>query len=187
MEQSKSIISIVKDFNALDELLIENEGELNETLEQWMKINESNLAEKVDNYKFYTDHLDSRVEYFKKIKEQCNDAQNVFKNMIERMKTNIRFTMESLNVDELRGETFRYALSKPTVRIKITKQDDIPAEFFKEKTELVLDMEKLQAAIDSGKVIPGVDLEESRSLRSYTNTKGKKDAKAKKQISSDAN
>lgn len=94
MEQNRSLVAIIKDFSAIDELLIEQSGELCPTLENWMEINENNLSEKVDNYKLYIEHLDSRNEYFKKIKEQCNDAQSVFKNMVTRMKNNLEFTMK---------------------------------------------------------------------------------------------
>ncbi len=171
--ENKSLISIVKDFNALDELLIESGGELNETLEQWLQINESNLAEKVDNYKLYLDHLDARNEYFKGIKDQANSAQNIFKNMATRLKENLKFAMETTKSDEFRGQMFRYKLSKPKSKIVINDQEAIPMNFMQEKTVFVPDMEKIEAALANGEIIDGVSIETSQSGRWYANTKGK--------------
>lgn len=172
--ESRSLVAIVKDFHALDDLLIETGGELCPTLENWLQINEHNLAEKVDNYKLYMEHLDSRVDYFKGIKEQCNTAQNSLKGMIERMKNNLKFTMENLNVDELKGEMFRFKLSKKSQKIAVENEGLVPAKFGKEVTTTVLDMEMIEKAIEAGETVPGIKILESQSMRSYANTKGKK-------------
>lgn len=173
MEQNRSLVSIVKDFNALDELLIEQSGELCPTLENWMQINEHNLAEKVDNYKLYIEHLESRNEYFKGIKDQANAAQNVFKNMVSRMKENLKFSMGQLGTDELRGDMYRFKLSKPKQKIVIVNEGEVPLEFTKEVTKIELDMAKIEASIAAGQKIPGVEIETNQSLLSYSNTKGK--------------
>jgi hypothetical protein len=173
MEQNRSLVSIVKDFNALDELLIEQSGELCPTLENWMQINEHNLAEKVDNYKLYIEHLESRNEYFKGIKDQANQAQNIFKNMVSRMKENLKFSMSNLGSDELRGDMYRFKLSKPKQKVQIVNSEEIPLEFTKEVTRIEIDMDKIDAAISAGQKIPGVGIETSQSLLSYSNTKGK--------------
>ena len=174
METSRSLIAIVKDFHALDELLIESGGELCPTLENWMQLNQENLSEKVDNYKLYIEHLESRNDYFKGIKEQCNAAQNVFKNMVERMKANLKFSMESMEMEEIRGEMFRYKLGKPKDKLVITNRDEIPVEYTKEVTTIQVDMELVEKAIAEGKTVPGVKIETTSSLLSYANTKGKK-------------
>lgn len=173
MEQTRSLVAIIKDFNALDELLIEQSGELCPTLENWMQINEHNLAEKVDNYKLYIEHLESRNEYFKGIKEQANNAQNVFKNMVLKMKENLRFAMEGMKTDELRGDMYRYKLSKPKRKIVISNRDEVPLEFTKEVLSIEIDMDLVEKAITEGRSIPGIKIEETQSLLSYSNTKGK--------------
>lgn len=173
MEQNKSLISIVKDFNALDELLIEQSGELCPTLELWMQINENNMAEKVDNYKLYMEHLESRNEYFKGIKDQANTAQNVFKNMVARMKENLKFSMKALDTEELRGEMYRFKLSKPKSKIVVKNPDAVPLKFTREVTKVEIDMEAIEKALEAGEHIEGVEVEIAQSLLSYSNTKGK--------------
>lgn len=172
--ENRSLVAIVKDFNALDELLIEQSGEVCPTLEQWMQINEHNMAEKVDNYKLYIEHLESRNEYFKGIKDQANQAQNIFKNMVSRMKENLKYAMASLGTDELRGDMYRFKLSKPKSKLTITDAEKIPLEFTKEVTEIQIDMEAIEKAISEGREVPGVTIETNQSLLSYSNTKGKK-------------
>lgn len=170
---TRTLIQILKDFSAIDDLLFETGGELNETLENWMAINESNLVEKVDSYKLYMEHLDSRIEYFKTIKEQANNAQNILKNMKQSMKDRVEYVMDQMEVDELRGDTFRFKLSAPKAKLDITSQDELPVEFMKEVVELHPDKEKIEAALNEGKLVTGARLIETRTLRSYANTKGK--------------
>jgi len=172
--ENRSLIAIVKDFNALDELLIEQEGELCPTLENWMQINEQNLAEKVDNYKLYIEHLESRNDYFKNIKDQANQAQNIFKNMVSRMKSNLKFSMQSMGTNEINGELYRFKLGKPKLKIFITNSEDIPLKFTKEVTKIEIDMDEIEKAVAAGEIVPGVAIEETSSLLSYANTKGKK-------------
>lgn len=173
METNRSLIAIVKDFNALDELLIEQNGELCPTLENWMQINEHNLSEKVDGYKLYLEHLESRNEYFKGIKEQANAAQNIFKNMVSRLKDNLKYAMTSMETSELRGEMYRFKLGKSKEKIVIENAEMIPLKYTKEVTRIEIDMDAIKAAIDAGEVIPGIMIETNSSLLSYSNTKGK--------------
>jgi hypothetical protein len=90
---SETLKALVKDLNALEELIIENDGQVCETLESWMQINESNIADKVDGYNFLIARLEKSAEFFKDKEAEYYAARKVYENQITRMKSYVKDTM----------------------------------------------------------------------------------------------
>jgi hypothetical protein len=179
---SKSLMSYVKDHHQLDEELFRNEGELTTEMEQFLEINEKGLAQKVDSYKLYIDHLEYRAEYFKNIAEQAQVYEKTFLNQIKRMKENLRFAMQNMNTDELKGEQYRFALTEPTDKLVIENENDIPVKFTKEEIVFKMDRDAIKKALQSGEQVPGAKLEITQQLRQYVNGNKKKKTKELKEV-----
>lgn len=171
MEHKQTLAVILKEANALEELLLESEGELSPILSEWMVINEQNMATKVDNYKHFFDKLELSCEYFKKKENEIRDARKAYENFILRLKENLKFTMESMTVSELKGHDYRFKLSRAKAKVVITNEGAIPSDYVREKITYEVNKDAIKKAIDEGIVVPGASLEESVSLRSYVNTK----------------
>jgi hypothetical protein len=177
MSESKSLMALVKDHHKLDEDLFKNDGELSPEMEQFLEITEKGLAEKIDAYKMYMDHLEFRAEYFKQLSEQAQQYEKVFLNQIKRMKENIRFAMQTMNTTELKGEQYRFALTEPSQKLVIENEELIPVKYTKEIIDFKPDREAIKKALEIGEAVPGAKLETTQQLRQYVNA-GKK----KKQI-----
>lgn len=169
---SESLKSIRADIIALEQLILENEGEVNETLETWLEINETNLAVKTDAYKFFIDQLEQGAEFFKAKEKEANQARKQYENLIERMKANLKFTMQSLNTDELRGNEYRYKLSKSKPKVEILDEEKLPAMFLKEQVIYSPDKDMIKTELESGNPVEGARLVESYSIRNYLIKKG---------------
>lgn len=171
--EERSLVALMKDFNALDELLIESGGELDPVLEQWMQLNEKNISEKVDGYKLFMDHLAAKIDFLKGMEEEIYGTRKALANQIDRMKNTLKFAAAQMQKDELLGERYRFKISESKPKLSIEDADSIPAQFMTETIVFKPDLEALQKAIDAGEVIPGVKLVTTVSLRSYVNSKGK--------------
>lgn len=167
-----SLKSIRADIIALEELLLENNGEVNETLETWLDINEKNLAVKIDSYHYFIDQLEQGAAFFKAKSDEALNAKKQYEAMIDRMESNIRFTMGSLNVDELRGSEYRYKLSRTKPKVEIVDEDKLPASYLREKVTYSADKDLIKQHLDNGETIEGARLVENYSLRSYLIKKG---------------
>jgi hypothetical protein len=167
----QSLVSLTINTLDLEKRLFESGGEITPEIEQELEITENNLSEKVDNYKLLIDHLDHRVNYFKDVKAQVNSAQNILKNTVERLKSNLKFACEKLKTDELCGDLYRFKLSKPKSKVVIEDKAEIPLSFMNEVVSFEPNLERIQEALERGEVITGCRLEESQSLRSYMNAK----------------
>lgn len=180
MTESKSLMAFVKDHHKLDEALLKNDGELSEELEQFLQITEKGLAEKIDGYKLYMDHLEFRAQYFKDLAQQAKVYEKTFTNLIERMRGNLKFAMQNMNTNELKGEQYRFALTEPSDKLIIENEEEIPAKFTKEELVLTVDKEQVMAALKKGEKVPGAKIELVSQLRQYVNGGSKK--KTKKEV-----
>lgn len=164
---NKSLIQITNEFLELDRLLIESGGELNEEIETALALNQKDLQVKVDKYKLYIDHLKQRAEYFKDLETEARDARKVFENSSDKLKDRIKYMMNTLNVNEIDGEAFRFKLIEGKDKLVVNDQSVVPQEYFIPVTTLNLDKEKLLQDLQSGLKIDGVDIEVVKTLRTY--------------------
>lgn len=160
---------ILKDVHALEELLLENNGELVPVLQDWMTINENNLKTKVDSYAYFVSHLENGAEYFKQKSIEATNARKIYENQILKLKEYLKIVMTELTTDELKGEMYRYKLvkSKPVVIIK--DEMSLPAIYMNEKIELYPDKESIKKDIENGIKIPGAELQENYALKCFLN------------------
>lgn len=166
----KSLAIIVSEAAEIERMLIESEGELLSGIDQMLEVNAQELAAKADAYDMVMkrfeslqEHYKQREKFFQKIQKQCGYVQ-------DRLKENIKSAMKELNTDEIEGSDIRFKLSSVKPSVVITEEDAIPREYFKEKTEFVLDKDRLKDDLSIGPV-PGAELKQSVALRVYANTK----------------
>jgi len=174
MSEQKSLMSLVKDHHKLDEDLFKADGELSAEMEEFLQITEKGLAQKVDSYKMYMDHLEYRSEYFKNLAIQALQYEKSFLNQIKRMKEILRFTMLQMQTNELKGEQYRFALTEPSAKLVIENEELVPVKFTKEEIIFKMDRDAIKAALESGEAVAGAKLETTNQLRQYVNSGNKK-------------
>lgn len=166
-----TIKDIVKDVIALEQLVLEQDGELNETLEVWMQLNADNMADKIDGYSYFIDRLEIGMDYLKAKENELKAARKAYENMIERLQFNLRLTMDMLNIDELRGHDYRYKRTEGKPRVEIYDEQELPLNMMREKINYEPDKDKIKDAIESGNQVLGARLIASTQLRRYINKK----------------
>lgn len=171
MQENQTLPALLKEAHAIEELLIETEGEMNPILSEWMTINDQNMVTKIDSYKYVFDKLESGCEFFKKKEEEMRRARKSYENYIQRLKEHLKFTMESLTVSELRGNNYRFKLQRSKPIVVILNESVLSAKYIREKITLEVDKKAIKEDFDKGIEVVGATLEESVSLRSYVNKK----------------
>lgn len=172
MDENKSLVVLVQEFAEMDRALIESGGELTPDLEAQMSITGENLKGKVDRYKLYMDHLDSRAEYFKAIEYQARDARKLFENHNNSLRAKLKMAMNALGVADLYGNDWRFKLSSAKPKMLIN-EDELDPKYKKEVTTLVPDKERIEMDLTLGITVPGATLESTQSLRGYVHAAGR--------------
>lgn len=167
----KSLTEIRMDLLKMEELLIENGGEISEEMSNYLEITEKNLAEKVDSYKNFIDHVETAIIFYKQKEEEAYKVRKGYENLIENLKNNLKFTMETLNTNELKGIDYRYKIVASKPRVDVVDENQLNKKYIKEKITYVVDKELIKNDIDQGVTVIGARLVESYSLRNFVNKK----------------
>jgi len=172
---SQSLYSIKKDMIALESLILEQDGEITDLIiENWMIINEKNLAEKVDHYKYFLESLEQGAQFFKDKAEEATKARKHYENVIDRLNNNLKQTMNDLGTDELIGNEYRYKLVRGKPKVEVLDEEKLPAKYMREIVELKPDKDLIKKELESSVEIEGARLVESYSVKSYLVKKGLK-------------
>lgn len=173
MSTERSLLSIINEASSIEGMIIESGGELTPDIEMLLEVNQRTLAEKVDAYHMVIErfealekHYQSRSDYFKTISGQC-------KSVILRLKNNIKFAMQEMGVEEIKGLDMRFKLSQTPGSLVIEDPEMVPVEFKKEVISTEIDKKALKEALGKHEV-PGAKLDRGFSLRTYANIPDKK-------------
>lgn len=164
-----TLIEAAQDFAAVEQLLLESQGELTPELEAWLTEVESNVADRVDAYVMVQERLKEAADFYKTQADKFLAAKKASENAVERMKERIRAAMTTMGTDELRGEAFRFKMSNAPKRLVIDNEDTVPMAYKSARTVYDLAKDGIKVALEGGSEIPGCHLEGGKSIRSYVN------------------
>jgi uncharacterized membrane-anchored protein YjiN (DUF445 family) len=161
----KSLLQIAQDQSALEELIQETGGELNENLEQFLQEVGTDLAKKSDNYACMMDVLNDTAERYRKRAQAYISAARSCENIVERMKERIHFAMTTMGVEELSGNSIRFKLQNSPPSLFLGDLSKIPREF--QVVTVTPDTSKIRSALRDGIQVGEAKLEQSKHIRTY--------------------
>jgi hypothetical protein len=162
---SKSLNELIHQASQVEVQLIQNNGELTPTLENMLIINEKELSEKLDNYDFTIDRLRTTVDLLRIKEEKINRARAALENFADRLESNIKNAMMTMQVSKLDGEDVSFVLSKSKPSVVITNETLVPQEYKVTKTTEQIKKDKLREDLALGIKVDGCELKETFSLK----------------------
>lgn len=160
---------LIQNAARLTDALIESNGEISLELEQALAINEL-LPAKIDNYRATIDQLDMQEEFFRKRAAENAKIAKGFATVTERLKTNLKLALKTLEVTELEGNEYKYKISKMAPKLVID-ESLLSAAYLMAETKMIPDKEKIKQDLELGLEVSGAKFEEVNALRSYPTKK----------------
>lgn len=173
MSDSKSLKQLVDSTSQLENLLIESDGEITPEIEALLVINPEmhvQLPAKVDSYALFMDRMDMVSEFYKSKAQDYLKLSKSAESVIERCKANLKFAMESLHTDELKGFDVRFKLVASQPKVIIDDESKIDQTYKKEVIEISIDKKQIAKDLKDGAPVEGAHLEPSFSLRTFANS-----------------
>ena len=158
------LISLAQEANALEQLILEAGGELNETLEKWFDEIGAQLEQKADNYAFIMDKLDASSQMLRDRSKRYANAAKAVENAHERLKNRIKEALHTMGKDEIAGHEISFRLSNSAPRLVVNEAQLDPA-YKMVVTTSVVDKEKIIEALKSGVEVAGAHFEPVKALR----------------------
>ena len=156
-----SIFQIAAEYKQLENLLLENGGEITPEIEAALAINEANLATKAENYALLIrkhegmqDVIDAEIKRLTQMKKSSQ-------NLTTRLKDALAFGMHTCECDKMEVGTFKIGFRKST-SVVIDEENAIPAEYVKVST--TIDKKGISDALKSGAIISGAHLETKQNI-----------------------
>lgn len=162
---SNTLPEIFKKARAIEEFIIDLNGELPPIIESMRDEITNELATKGAGYGMVIDMLGNNAEFYKK---KSDDYARIAKG-IERtrdfLKESLLKTMVALGHDELSTPDMRVKLQKSPPRLEITDEALIPSNM--KKVVYSADRELIKQTIENGGEVPGAQVTRGVHLRFY--------------------
>lgn len=160
----KSLYKIDKEFMALLEAIVEQEGEITPEQDEQLAINRYELKTKAVDYSMAILQLNAWVEMADKEAKRVTAIKNAYKKTSETLKQRITDAMERYDIKEVKDATIKVSLRK-SVQTIIDDLDQVPKQYKTIKVETTPDKTAIKKAIQEGEFIEGAHLEEKNNLQ----------------------
>ena len=160
----KSFAKLIEEANAVESLLIDSHGEVTPQIEELIKLQQTDIAHKVESYSYLMDHSESKAEFYKQQAEFWLKLSKAHNNFSKMLKDRMKFHMQLWGVTEIQGFDIKFTLSKSNPSLIIENQELVPDKFKDVVTTIEIRNNELKAALKK-EPIAGARLEESFSLR----------------------
>lgn len=163
----KTLAELVDTSAYLESALIESGGEINEYIEGILAEWEEDFASKVDGYAVIMERLKMSTDYWKQQAALMNDMAKSCEKVEARLKERLRWGMQEMNVDEVKGETYRFKLTATKPKVIVDDQEIIPMDHKIKEVLYKVDKSSILQKIKAGQNVPGAHIEENFSVRRY--------------------
>lgn len=160
----QSLYGISNDFLALNQALMDAEGDLSPELEEAMVINEAEFTQKAANYAALIRYFQAQEVGLKEEMSRLSAYCGSLSNKIDRLKENLKVAIEMRGGTPVEAGSFRLSL-RSAVSVNILDESLIPKKFMVTKTTKAPDKKEIKAWIDSGKKVRGAELRTNKSVQ----------------------
>lgn len=159
------LYDIAQELQALEEILMENGGEVSPEFEALSEQLGLIVKTKTDSLVWLTKKLEDEIDMADRHIERIKQYKQVRKNAIESLRKTVTMFMDSINETKIKGDLGEISIRKPVKSLSIESENLIPAEF--KKVVTVVDNAKVKDALKSGLEVPGARLVDGKRLASF--------------------
>ena len=111
-ENNKTLNDILKNYQEIEMKLVESDGEVDESLETLLLLNESELSNKLNGYEKFTRYLKGQVEYLHNMEEHYNKRKKILENSIKRCRDSMLIALTSTDKENIKTKEFNFSIGK---------------------------------------------------------------------------
>ena len=112
MNQKKTLNDILENYQRIENELINNDGVINEELENSLNIHQAELGQKLDGYEHFVRYLKSKIEYLKNMENHFSNRRKVLENSIKRCKNSMTNSLVVTGKNKVETNDFNFSLGK---------------------------------------------------------------------------
>lgn len=122
------------------------------------------LEQKILNIAKYTRKLDADAQAVTDEIERLKRMLNSIKSREDQLYNYLETNMRACGIDRIESPLFKIMFRKCPPRVEVINEDDLPDNFKRIKTDILVDKEKLKEELKHGVVVPGAKLIQAEKL-----------------------
>jgi hypothetical protein len=160
--ETKPLYLIEKEYLALNEQILNLEGEITPELNEALKINETELQSKGNGYAYVIKKNEAECDIIDAEIKRLQSLKKVRQNATERLKEAIKRAMELYQIAEIKTPLIKINFRK-SESVEITDSEKIPSEFV--VWEKTINKIAIKNKIREGLKVEGAELKENKNLQ----------------------
>lgn len=161
----ESLLTLVRQAADLELRVIESAGEITPEIEAELMAIDVKIPAKIDSYHHVMSRLDTLANEYEDKIEFLEGIANGLSKVKERIKERLVYIMRAQEIDELKGETVRIALTS-NQKLKID-ESKISDKYKVVKPVTSIDNKTIKDLLLSGLPVEGAELEKTYSIKVY--------------------
>jgi len=155
-----NLYNITEEFNALEEMLIEDGGEITETHDQLAGMVRGLLTQKTDNFVSFVQKLEDEAELASQHIKRLQAYKKARENAVERLKEYAGFCLDEIGENKIKGTLGEIAIRKPSMIVEVLDESLVDAMYLKTKVEI--NKAAIKEALKSGLEVSGAKMSEGK-------------------------
>ena len=108
----KTLNDILDDYKLIEAKIIDNEGALDESVENLLNLNESDLKDKLDGYENFIRYLYGQVSYLKDMENHFNKRRVILEKSTKKYKDSMVRALSMTGNNKIKTNNFNFSLCK---------------------------------------------------------------------------
>lgn len=167
IEKNETLRELVTQAANIELMLLENGGLLTPEIEEKLAVLDVATPAKIDNYYNLMERFDAMQAVFKKKADDMAAIAKSFENANERLRFNLKEAMGIAEMDELRGNDYRFCLADSPPSVLIENSTEIPTDYKQTIISEKIDKKRIAEDLKLGVPVPGCSLTRGKTLRKY--------------------
>ena len=109
-KNKKTLNDILEDYQSIEMQIIDNQGEVNDKLEELLNLNNVELKEKLDGYEGFIKYLNGQISYLKEMELHYNKRRKILENSITRCKDSMVRALNFTGEKKIKTLSYNFSL-----------------------------------------------------------------------------
>jgi len=109
-KNTKTLNEILDDYQNIEMKIIENEGEVDNLIEDSLEINKSELEDKLDGYEGFVKYLEGQISYLKEMETHYLKRRRILENSIKRCKGSMVRALSLTDLNKIKTPNYNFTL-----------------------------------------------------------------------------
>ena len=109
-KNTKTLNDILDDYQNIEMKIIENDGEIDNLIEDLLEINKSELEDKLDGYEGFIKYLEGQTSYLKEMEAHYLKRRRVLEKTIKRCKDSMVRALSLTDLNKIKTSNYNFSL-----------------------------------------------------------------------------